>query len=204
MATIFRELSDHPSYMVKSLRYFKVVFGSSYIRAPVLFCLTFYLFSRTRESFLHYHRHLKVKGLKFLSTFELLIVLSLILIRYGDIELNPGPELDSDSSSSTASAFSDLELKNKFSVVHYNVKSILNKVDIIQSELQQFDVISLTETWLDNTISDDEIIFNGLNLFRRDRVNDRHGGVCVFVKRELYAKRRIDLELQNTEFYFWR
>ena len=148
---------------------------------------------------LHYHRHLKVKGLKFLSTFELLIVLSLILIRCGDIELNPGPELDSDSSSSTASAFSDLELKNKFSVVHYNVQSIINKVDIIQSELQQFDVISLTEIWLDNTLSDDEIIFNCFNLFRRDRVNDRHGGICVFVKRELYAKRRIDLELQNTE-----
>ena len=128
---------------------------------------------------LHYHRHLKVKGLKFLSAFELLIVLSLILIRCGDIELNPGPEPDSDSYSSTASAFSDLELKNKFSVVHYKVQSILNKVDIIQSELQQFDVISLTETWLDNTISDDEIIFNGFNLFRRDRVIDRHGGVCV-------------------------
>ena len=60
---------------------------------------------------LHYHRHLKTKGLKSLSTFELLIVLSLILIRCGDIELNPGSKLDSDSSSSTASAFSDLELK---------------------------------------------------------------------------------------------
>ena len=58
-----------------------------------------------------YHRHLRVKGLKFLSTFELLVVLSLILIRCDDIELNPGPELDSDTSSSTASAFSDLELK---------------------------------------------------------------------------------------------
>ena len=60
---------------------------------------------------LHYHRHLKVKGLKFSYTFELLIDLSLILIRCGDIELYPGPELDSDSSISTASAFSDLELK---------------------------------------------------------------------------------------------
>ena len=60
-------------------------------------------------------------------------------------------------------------------------------------------MISLTETWLDNTISDDKIIFNGFNLFRRDQINDRHGGVCVFVKSELYAKRRIDLELQNTE-----
>ena len=59
-------------------------------------------------------------------------------------------------------------------------------------------MISLTETWLDNTISDDEIIFNGFNLFKRDRVNGRHGGVCVFVKRELYATHRIHLELQNT------
>ena len=93
---------------------------------------------------LHYHWHLRVKGLKFLSSFELLlIVLSLILIRCGDIELNPGPGLDSDTSSSTASAFFDLELKIKFSVVHNNVQSLLNKVDIIQSELQQFDVISL-------------------------------------------------------------
>ena len=58
-------------------------------------------------------------------------------------------------------------------------------------------MISLTETWLDNTISDDEIIFNGFNSLRRDRVNDRHGGVCVFVKSELYAKRRIDLELKT-------
>ena len=86
--------------------------------------------------------------------------------------------------------------------MHNNVQSILNKIDMIQSELQQFDLISITETWLDKIISDDEIIFNGFNLFRRDRVGDRYGGVFVFVKRELYAKRRIDLELQNTE-YIW-
>ena len=55
------------------------------------------------------------------------------------------------------------------------------------------------ETWLDNTIPDDEIIFNGFNLFRRDQVGDRHDGVCVFVKSELYAKCRIYLQLQNTK-----
>ena len=76
---------------------------------------------------LHYHRHLKVKGLKFLSTFELLIVLSLILIRCGDIELNPGPELDSDSSSSTASAFSDLELK-----INSQLYTTMSKVYLIK------------------------------------------------------------------------
>ena len=73
---------------------------------------------------MHDHRHIKVKVLKFVSTYELVIVISLILIRCGDIELNPGPELDSDTLSSTVSAFYDLELTNKFSVVHYNVQSI--------------------------------------------------------------------------------
>ena len=48
-------------------------------------------------------------------------------------------------------------------------------------------------------ISDDHIIFNGYNFFRRSGVSDRHGGLCVFVKSELYAKRRIDLELQKIE-----
>ena len=81
----------------------------------------------------HLFKCLEVKEffcLKFLSTFELHIVLSLTLIRCGDIELNPGPKLDSESYSSTVSAFSDLELKNKFSVVHYNVQSLLNKIDM--------------------------------------------------------------------------
>ena len=58
---------------------------------------------------------------------ELLIVLSLILIRCGDIELNPGPELDSDSSSSTASAFSDLELK-----INSQLYTTMSKVYLIK------------------------------------------------------------------------
>ena len=66
--------------------------------------------------------------------------------------------------------------------MHYNVQSILNKIDIIQSELRKFGVISSTKTCLNNTISDDENIFNGFNLLKRDQVGDRHGGVCVFVK----------------------
>ena len=43
-----------------------------------------------------YYSFLSSLSLNFLSTFELLIVLSLILIRCGDFELNPGPKLDSD------------------------------------------------------------------------------------------------------------
>ena len=72
-----------------------------------------YLSTNRLRTGLHYYLHLKTKGFKFLSTFELLIVLSLILIRCGGIELNHGPKPDSDISSSRALAFSDLELKLK-------------------------------------------------------------------------------------------
>ena len=41
---------------------------------------------------LHCCRHFKVKGLMYLSFFELMIILSLLLLRSGDVEPNPGPE----------------------------------------------------------------------------------------------------------------
>ena len=40
---------------------------------------------------LHYYRQAKVKGLSYLTTFELGIVLSMLRLRCGDIEQNPGP-----------------------------------------------------------------------------------------------------------------
>ena len=35
--------------------------------------------------------------------------------------------------------------------------------------------------------------------YGRDRQGDNHGGICVYVKENVHAKRRVDLELQNIE-----
>ena len=104
---------------------------------------------------LHYGRQLKIKGIDFLNLFEFLIVMSLLLI--AGIERNPGP-LSEDSYSSTASSsfLDNLNRKGKFSVVHNNIQSITKKVDLIDSELDMFDIISLTETWLDHRTSYDD------------------------------------------------
>ena len=82
---------------------------------------------------LHYSRHAKVKGIAHLNFFELLIVLSLLFIC--GIERNPGPS--SSSSEDSISLLSAIEhiIEDKFSIVHYNVQSIANKIDLIQSEL---------------------------------------------------------------------
>ena len=37
------------------------------------------------------------------------------------------------------------------------------------------------------------------NLYRRDRVGDNHGGICMYVKQNIFSRRRQDLELPNIE-----
>ena len=79
---------------------------------------------------------------------------------FGDISENPGPS-DTDSSYSDISKDSlDLSIfENNFSVVHYNIQSLANKVDQLQIELSRFYIITLSETWLNPSISDNDIMF---------------------------------------------
>ena len=86
-------------------------------------------------------------------------------------------------------------------MVHYNpVQSLANKTAIIEPKLTNFDIISLTETWLNDSISNEDLKFNEFeDPFRRDRIGDSHGGVIVHFKRGIPCKRRLDLELVNIE-----
>ena len=85
-------------------------------------------------------------------------------------------------------------------MVHYNFQSIASKTDIIEPELTNFDIISLTETWLNDSISNDNLkLIEFQGPFRRDRIRDSRGGVIVYVKRGIQCKRRLDLELVNIE-----
>ena len=52
--------------------------------------------------------------------------------------------------------------------------------DIISAN--QFDVIALMETWLDNSISNHDLLPCGYRILRRDRENKRGGGVLLAVK----------------------
>ena len=118
----------------------------------------------------------------------------------GGIETNPGPRLEESSNSSAACGiFEKSSIKGKFSVVHYNIQSLSNKVDIIESELRDSDAICLTETWLDRRTSDETIKINGFNLYRRDRVGDNHGGICVYINQSLFSCIRRYLELPQLE-----
>ena len=97
-----------------------------------------------------------------------------LIIFANDVSLNPGPGSPLPS-----------EMKG-LRVFHLNIRSLRNKMD----ELQLFcdgnkpHVLSLNETWLDDSFSDSELCLPGYQLFRKDR--DCHGGgIAVYVAENL-------------------
>ena len=130
-----------------------------------------------------------------------------LLLCCGDIHPHPGPvsstsniSIDSSLSNSSSSMTDNLNLSHHLSFVHYNVQSISSKLDIIYSELLDFDILAFSETWLNPDISTDDLLLDSFNKpERKDRPADSHGGVMVYVKEGLHYKRRHDLEPNRTE-----
>ena len=129
--------------------------------------------------------------------------LTLLMLLSGDIELNPGPlsTFSSESSATESNNFTDiLSLQNNFFFIQYNVQSIRHKMDIITAELSCFDLLSFSETWLNNSIVTDELLIPSYQTpERKDRTQDSHGGVMLCVKDFIHYERRLDLELTPLE-----
>ena len=96
--------------------------------------------------------------------------------------------------------FSSLDLTHNLSFVHYNVQSIYSKLEILEAELFEFDILAFTETWLSPSTDTSELLLHSFNTpERKDREHDSHGGVMIYVKDCLHYKRRVDLESRNIE-----
>ena len=100
----------------------------------------------------------------FLFILVLVTWLTALLVISRDVHPNPGPY--SQSSTSTSSSFNSsyesglitrtINLAHHLSFVHYNVQSILTKVDILSTELSDFDILAFSETWLGpSTLTED-------------------------------------------------
>ena len=157
------------------------------------------------------HIHDCFNGL-FMKAYSILFVL-LLLFRCGDIEMNPGPLGDDTIAiESNADSIIDSFFNNTFcKIIHLNVLSLLTCHEQISVEFNDYDIIALSKTFLNDTVTDDDIFISGYDkVFRMDR-NRHGGGVCVYVK---YAERCVDFEdcrleciwlkvrYINTTFYF--
>ena len=115
----------------------------------------------------------------------------LLLILSGNVHPNPGPLSETSSNSSSDSNFSipilkTLNINHHLSFVHYNVQSILSKLDILHAELFEFDILAFSETWLSSLTPDDDLILPSYTNERRDRVGDRYGGLIIYIKEGLH------------------
>jgi len=123
-----------------------------------------------------------------------------LLLISGDVHPNPGPECK--------------ENFRKISICHSNIRSLKQvcdtsgaslKLDHIKCHLvDRFDIITLSETWLTNSDSNDKFNLPGYQKpFRLDRTCDigtvGYGGVLAWVSTKLACKRRMDLEIAEIE-----
>ena len=127
-----------------------------------------------------------------------------IMMQAGDIHPNPGPATVSTSSisslASVSSAFNFSKLSNHLSVVHYNVQSLVPKLDLLTTELSEFDILAFTETWLNPSVPTNDLTIDSYRIpERKDRPGDSHGGVILYVKNNIHYTRRQDLELRGVE-----
>ena len=109
-------------------------------------------------------------------------VYSITIKMSGDIEMNPGPKPSSC---------------NKFSICHWNLNIIsahnFIKLSLLRAyiSVHNFDILCLSETYLDSTISsnDSNLIIPGYELYRADHPsNVKRGGICIYYKNLLPLK----------------
>jgi len=128
-------------------------------------------------------------------------------MRSGDINPNPGPH---NSRASNPESRQDGFNLRRFHTFYANARSIVNKLDLLELEMHQWncDLIVLTETHLDHSILDSEIFPSHYTVFRNDRkTNGCHGGGVLIAVRDcipatLRATHQCESELLFNDLLF--
>ena len=111
--------------------------------------------------------------------YQVYIFLSIVLLRCGDIESNPGPRLNPNQGLSVC--FWNL---NSLSVNNFAKKDLL----VAFNSIHNFDIICLAETYLDSSYppEDIDLQIDNYTMLRADHPMDiKRGGVCVYHKNYL-------------------
>ena len=117
------------------------------------------------------------------------------LLLSGDIELNPGMPTNNCNKSSRPRG--RRETTGNIKIAHLNIRSLKNREHLILAKetviSNKIVIFTISESWLDSSVSDAEVEFPGYILHRLDRVNKHGKGVCAFVRQEYRAERLSDI-----------
>lgn len=80
-------------------------------------------------------------------------------------------------------------------VAHTNINGLRNKVDSVHAELSDNDIICVAETKLNDQFPTKQLFIEGFKMpYRKDRQINNGGGLLIYVKNNIYCRRRDDLE----------
>ena len=98
--------------------------------------------------------------------------LGIILLLSGDVEVQPGPNYYCEENCKLCNLFKGRGIH----LIHLNINSLLPKIDEVRqiAKCSKANIIGITETKLDQSISNTEIEIEGYSVIRKDR--SRHGG----------------------------
>ena len=99
---------------------------------------------------------------------------------------------------SKAIKVSKLPRRKVLKIAHVNLCSLRNKVNEINNLLVTDDILTISETNLDNTFDDTVVAIQCYNIYRKDR-NASGGGVSVYIQNHIPVKIREDLMLNTVE-----
>lgn len=77
----------------------------------------------------------------------------------------------------------------RIKLAHFNARSLKNRTNFIQVEnfvLQNdIEIFTISETWLNSTVTNKEINIPGYKVYRLDRRHKKGGGVCAYLRTNL-------------------
>ena len=110
--------------------------------------------------------------------FQFVFFLELLLITNGDIETNPGPKSKNSK---------------YFSCCRWNVNNILahGKLSLLTAynSIQHYDIIRISETYLDSSINENILKLDGCSLIKADNPRSlERGGICLYYRENLLLR----------------
>ena len=110
----------------------------------------------------------------------------------GDVHPQPGPSLTLHGSSTARTLASEMSVFPKnahlnIKIAHLNVRSLKSRENfiLVKDAIQSagFDIFTISETWLDSSVTDAFVYVPGYSLFRQDRGPQKaSGGLCVYTR----------------------
>ena len=134
------------------------------------------------------------------------VIIFILLV--GDVATNPGPFSAHDGQVKSfvlnARSLKSFHRDEQSNLIVCNLQRFQ---DVVYNE--NSDVICMNETWLNSTVSDQEILHPGFSIFRKDRKERSGGGVLIAVKTDSFKTIKEfspdgedlqELEIVSTEF----